>query len=151
MDSFTEQIQPHGLSLKRKWYLYEKIRVLCSHETRDLVCPHLEHPQPSLPKLHLLHFPKKRQQICGSCGEAGHNKRRCTQNNSNNSFGRSVSGRNSPLLHLHQFTKRSCEVIPCCWSHKLLWFTGRGLKSLLYSLYIFLSWCFSFLYFCTYT
>ena len=30
---------PNGLSLERKWYLYEKIREFCSDATRDLVCP----------------------------------------------------------------------------------------------------------------
>ena len=96
---FPEQIQPHGLSLERKWYLYDKIREFCSHETRDLVCPHPEHPRPSstpapsppppspLPsQIVPITLPQKRQRICGSCGEAGHNKRTCTQNNSNNSF-----------------------------------------------------------------
>ena len=32
-------IQPTGLSLERKQYLFEKIREFCREDTRDLVCP----------------------------------------------------------------------------------------------------------------
>jgi len=32
-------IIPKGLTLERRWYLYEKIREFCSDETKDLVCP----------------------------------------------------------------------------------------------------------------
>ena len=88
---FPDEIQPRGLSLERQWYLYDKIREYCSHETRDLVCPHPEHPRPSatpvpspppspLPPPGVVNIlPQKRQRICGSCGEFGHNKRTCTQ------------------------------------------------------------------------
>lgn len=32
-------IIPPGLSLERKWYLYNKIREFCPERTKDLVCP----------------------------------------------------------------------------------------------------------------
>ena len=50
-DSFSpvelpEIITPPGLSLQRKWYLHNKIREFCHPDTRDLVCPHPDLPQP---------------------------------------------------------------------------------------------------------
>ena len=32
-------VAPDGLSLKRQWYLYDKIREFCPIEAQDLVCP----------------------------------------------------------------------------------------------------------------
>ena len=32
-------IIPQGLSLKRQWYLCDKIREFCSGNTKDLMCP----------------------------------------------------------------------------------------------------------------
>ena len=40
-----QQLFPPGLSLERRWYLYEKIREFCPDNHRDLVCPK---PQESL-------------------------------------------------------------------------------------------------------
>ena len=88
---YPDEIQPRGLSLERQWYLYDKIREYCSEETRDVVCPHPEHPRSSatpvpspppspLPPPGVVNIlPQKRQRICRSCGESGHNKRTCTQ------------------------------------------------------------------------
>ena len=38
-NGLPEVITPPSLSLRRKWYLHNKIREFCSPETRDLVCP----------------------------------------------------------------------------------------------------------------
>ena len=34
------KITPKGLSLERKWYLYNKIREYCTESTKDIVCPY---------------------------------------------------------------------------------------------------------------
>ena len=38
-DYLPEQIIPKGLSLERRWYLYDKIREFCPEQVRDQVCP----------------------------------------------------------------------------------------------------------------
>ena len=93
-DEFPEENIPVGLSLKRQWYLHDKIAEFCSDQTRDFVCPRPEYPRPSAtprttppPSLPTTSTssttqtntsaPKKRQRICGECGETGHNKRTC--------------------------------------------------------------------------
>ena len=37
--SLPNEIVPDGLSVKRQWYLYEKVREYCPEEHRDSVCP----------------------------------------------------------------------------------------------------------------
>ena len=39
MSSLPDEIVPDGLSVKRQWYLYEKVREFCPAEYRDVVCP----------------------------------------------------------------------------------------------------------------
>ena len=39
MSSLPDEITPDGLSVKRQWYLYNKVREFCPEEFRDLVCP----------------------------------------------------------------------------------------------------------------
>ena len=39
MSSLPDEIVPDGLSVKRQWYLYEKVREFCPAEYRDIVCP----------------------------------------------------------------------------------------------------------------
>ena len=89
-DGFPEVITPPGLSLQRKWYLHNKIQEFCSAETRDLICPKPDQPNPSStpqpspsssPRRSHPTDSRKRSQVCGSCGEFGHNKRSCTKSN----------------------------------------------------------------------
>ena len=82
---FPEIITPSGLSLQRKWYLFDKIRELCNPESRDLVCPqpHIpwpgstpQPPSPSPPQSPQQSHPgrsilQKRGRVCGSCGHTG--------------------------------------------------------------------------------
>ena len=35
----SDILKPPGLTNKRQWYLFDKIRPYCSEETKDLVCP----------------------------------------------------------------------------------------------------------------
>ena len=87
-----EIIVPPGLSLKRRWYLHDKIREFCFEETRDIVCPRPESPCPqSTPPppstviepdhRHTIEsrpsIVRKRDSTCGTCGQTGHNKRTC--------------------------------------------------------------------------
>ena len=37
--SLPDELIPHGLSVKRQWYLYKTIREFCQVEYQDLVCP----------------------------------------------------------------------------------------------------------------
>ena len=39
MSSFPDEIIPDDLSVKRQWYLYNKVREFCPEEFRELVCP----------------------------------------------------------------------------------------------------------------
>ena len=96
-EELPEIIIPPGLSLQRKWYLYDKIREFCSLESRDLVCPRPDSPcpratpQPMSPQQppSLLQLQpsmensqsvlQKRGRVCGNCGQTGHNKRTCHQ------------------------------------------------------------------------
>ena len=89
--SLPEQIIPPGLSNKRQWYLYDKIRQFCSEESKDLVCPlpsvtreqsvppddipPLVSSQESSPASSPI---RKRLRNCGNCGMQGHNRRSCT-------------------------------------------------------------------------
>lgn len=43
-NDLPEIIVPPGLSIKRQWYLYEKIREFCSDATKDEVCPKPSQP-----------------------------------------------------------------------------------------------------------
>ena len=83
-------IKPRGLSLERRWYLYEKIREYCSQATKDLVCPypgpgpHPVSPSPSPPPsphppapLGPSVAPTPKRRNCGQCVEEGHNSRTC--------------------------------------------------------------------------
>lgn len=81
-------ITPQGLSDKRQWYLYEKIRPFCSERTNDLVCPlptvprarYTPTPQSSpytSPLQSPSNSPPRKQRKCGNCGENGHNRRSC--------------------------------------------------------------------------
>ena len=87
-----EIIVPPGLSLKRRWYLHDKIREFCSEETEDIVCPRPESPCPQStpPPPSTVIEPdhrqtiesrpsivRKRDRTCGTCGQTGHNKRTC--------------------------------------------------------------------------
>ena len=82
------KITPKGMSLERKWYLYNKIREYCTESTKDIVCPYpgpgpcppLPSPSscnlpPSPPHLSLASTGKRRS--CSHCGEGGHNVRSC--------------------------------------------------------------------------
>ena len=87
-------IQPKGLSLDRRGYLYEKIRQYCSDPSKDKVCPkptessiwkepanqdEIDHndedseqewePQPKRPR---------KATTCRKCGQLGHNIRTCS-------------------------------------------------------------------------
>ena len=92
------RIEPRGLTNERQWYLYESIREYCSVESRDQVCPlprspksssnvstHLptlsQSPSPTPSSPDTFHPPAKRQRVCGSCGQYGHNRRTCKNNN----------------------------------------------------------------------
>ena len=83
-----ELLTPNGLSNKRKWYLYEKIRQYCSDESKDIVCPKPDmtrelsvppelSPPPSQSS-EKQEPPMKKARLCGNCGMTGHNKRSCT-------------------------------------------------------------------------
>ena len=64
-DTLPNIVPPHGLSIERQWYLYERIRPFCPDEDKDTVCllpsspkpggsrwgtPHPEAPTPSHPE-----------------------------------------------------------------------------------------------------
>ena len=83
-----EVVTPKGLSSKRRWYFYDKIREYCSEDSKDLVCPrpHVPRecsvppelsPPPSPSFLEQLPPPPKKSRICGNCGAIGHNRRSC--------------------------------------------------------------------------
>ena len=83
-DEFPGVITPSGLSLKRQWYLYNKLREYCHLKTQDLVCPMPATPEQSPPPV--VDIPslvqptggqQKTARVCGKCGEAGHNRRTC--------------------------------------------------------------------------
>jgi len=38
-NDFPQEIIPQGLSLERRWYLFDKIREFCPQEVQDIVCP----------------------------------------------------------------------------------------------------------------
>ncbi len=89
--ALPEQIIPPGLSNKRQWYLYDKIRQFCSEESKDLVCPlpsvtrEQSVPPDNIPPLVSLQesspasSPIRKRRNCGNCGMQGHNRRSCTQ------------------------------------------------------------------------
>ena len=93
--SFNElprRILPHGLSLERRWYLFNKIREFCSPETRDIVCPcpdpgyvsedscrSTSMPPPTTPTPPPTSSTRSKRK-CGKCGQTGHNARTCKGN-----------------------------------------------------------------------
>ena len=84
-------VQPAGLNNDRQWYLYNSIRLFCSTDTRDLVCPLPTSNPPSHPHETVLPTtsgdredcgnpsaqPPKRQRKCGICQNPGHNRATC--------------------------------------------------------------------------
>ena len=38
-DELPQLIRPQGLSLERRWYLFDKIREFCPEDVQDMVCP----------------------------------------------------------------------------------------------------------------
>ena len=92
-DLLPPLVIPAGLSLERKWYLYNSIRPYCSPGTQDLVCPLPSGPVPptcsTLVEVQgedttdgeeLPMPPAKRQRVCGLCSKPGHNRATCTEN-----------------------------------------------------------------------
>ena len=84
-------IAPKGLSMERKWYLYQKIRDFCSPESKDLVCPYpgpgpcppsprLPPPSPTPSDVPPSPCPSalgRKRRTCGHCGDEGNNSRTC--------------------------------------------------------------------------
>ena len=83
-------VPPKGLTAKRQWYLFEKIREFCPDNSKDKTCPLPEVPKPSS----TCHSPesamvssseeepaspaeKRRRVVCGNCKQSGHNRRSC--------------------------------------------------------------------------
>ena len=90
-----DTVKPKGLNAFRQWYLYEKIRQYCSERSRDTTCPLPSTCRPATPSTPIGSRspspsreedlsdstqlpPAKKQRICGTCGQSGHNKRTCT-------------------------------------------------------------------------
>ena len=101
VDQLPPILPPSGLSLKRQWYLYKKIREFCPDHLKDTTCP-----QPDEPEQHTSpsHSPSptpsrsptpsptdttttttveppasKRARLCGLCWQPGHNARTCPE------------------------------------------------------------------------
>ena len=84
-------VQPSGLSNERQWYLFNNIRVFCSPDSMDLVCPPpgtTSPPSPSpLPSAvpssetpsseTLCKSPPRKKRRCGICQQSGHNRATC--------------------------------------------------------------------------
>ena len=101
-DELPNVLHTKGMSSERKWYLYEKIRLFCRYECKNVTCPHPDAPQPtgssqqSTPgvddppdlamEIEVPHFPRQSleppatQRKCGNCGQLGHNRRTCPCN-----------------------------------------------------------------------
>ena len=77
-------VVPKGLSIQRKWYLFDQIRQFCPDESKDITCPEPLVPRPSsrgaTPEvedeaLSVSHTKKRR--VCSNCKKTGHNNRSC--------------------------------------------------------------------------
>ena len=100
-DDLPAVVPPKGLSSERQWYLYDKIRQYCREECKDLTCPLPESPRPAgssrqstpgideepeigmeieVPSAIDSSEPTRRKRQCGNCGQYGHNRRRCPNN-----------------------------------------------------------------------
>ena len=105
VEELPSTVVPKGLSIERRWYLYQKIREFCSPDTRDQVCPYPGPgpcpPCPPCPPSPIslgltgavppspLSLCTRKRRTCGQCGEQGHNSRSCKkqkvkENKSNN-------------------------------------------------------------------
>lgn len=87
-DELPEEIQPSGMDLKRRWYLYEEIRPFClSSKDIDLTCPCPSQPKPgresesgiasNRKRKHGQPEPgtkSKRKRTCSHCHQEGHTK-----------------------------------------------------------------------------
>lgn len=93
-DDLPTIVTSNGLSAERQWYLFEKIREYCPHDSRDRTCPLPTVPKPSSSRntpeplpLSPEHVPNtaaeieipqaKKRRICSKCGQSGHNSRTC--------------------------------------------------------------------------
>ena len=90
-----EIVKPKGLNAARQWYLHDKIRQYCTSErSKDTTCPVPSIYRPATPSTTPVGSrspspsrdspqlpPRKKQRICGTCGQSGHNRRSCTHNN----------------------------------------------------------------------
>ena len=100
-DDLPAVVPPKGLSNERQWYLYDKIRQYCREECKDFTCPLPESPRPAgssrqstpgideepeigmeieVPLAIDSSEPTRRKRQCGNCGQYGHNRRRCPNN-----------------------------------------------------------------------
>ena len=105
-DELPSVVTPAGLSSKRQWYLYDKIRPYCTGDNKDITCPLPSIPRPETPvnspisivpssipsdsssvPSNSSSIPSnsvsgsrsvKRARICGNCGIEGHNRRTCS-------------------------------------------------------------------------
>ena len=91
-EELPEVITPKGLSLDRKWYLYQNIRQFCPDEDKDYTCPRPSREKPTSrsgtpnPAVvlndidtpaspdRMVPAPKR---LCGKCRLPGHNARKC--------------------------------------------------------------------------
>ena len=80
-------VRPSGLSKERQWYLYNQIRVFCSPETKDLVCPNpntIQHIDNTIPIVEVVEEsvpaqPPPKRRRCGVCQQFGHNRATCKE------------------------------------------------------------------------
>ncbi len=85
---------PAGLSLKRQWYLFKKIREFCPDSVKDIVCPRptqdfsssrspspdVMNDSPPASPMSVSHSPPaKKSRLCSLCHKPGHNARTCKQ------------------------------------------------------------------------
>lgn len=77
-DSLPEEIQPAGMDLKRRWYLYDEIRPFCmSSEDIDLTCPRPSQLKPGTESEESTPgttSSRKRKRTCSYCHQEGHTK-----------------------------------------------------------------------------
>lgn len=77
-ENLPDDIQPAGMDLKRRWYLYEEICPLCmSSADVDLTCRRPSQPKPgseSQGDVAESTTGRKRKQTCSHCHQEGHTK-----------------------------------------------------------------------------
>jgi hypothetical protein len=106
-DQLPPVLHPAGLSSKRQWYLYDKIREFCPENVQDITCPRpsapperlspsrspspIPPPSSSTPRTTAATAtatastaitdtdepPTKKARLCGACRQPGHNARTC--------------------------------------------------------------------------